>query len=73
MLQLPKLYQNEMEMAYITVTGFQSIDRYIECLLFLTIGILLQPKTSESSCVKMVSVEGKVPADLKYKLVEVCT
>ena len=30
-------------------------------------------KTSETNCVKMVSVEGQVLADLKYKPVEVCT
>lgn len=39
MLQLPKLYRNEMEMACVTETQFQSIGR---CLLLLTICVLLQ-------------------------------
>jgi len=63
MLQLPELYQNVREIAYITVTLFQSIDRCVECLLLLTICYLRASATlkiSETNCVRIVSVKGKV-------------
>lgn len=70
MLQLPKLYQNEMEMAYVTVTWF--LFWWIHWMLAVThyLHTSATLKTSESNCVKTASVEGKVLADLKCKPVE---